>query len=587
MSDFKDKEPELPNYLKKDFDDSTKRIEVIREETQKVEVIKEEINSNNSTSTDTQVLETIKPEELNLKKEESSNNIEKEQEVKSENSKSEENKEDSEKVKKVKVKKQKKPFTIKRMIVKRIIFLILFAIIALGITIFLASKNNPEVKEKLEEITNTIIKPEEKPQDVIEKTVDLEGTYYINPIQITKYEMDVLGKKVEYIQIDGLKDEAVEEKINKDIREKISNSATELFNAHIVTDYYSGCSVVGNFANIISLDCYIQVGVNNWSEIYSDNFCLNYNLIDGNEITINDVFSSKLKLENILVDELYESFVKQYAEFNDYTGESYVPKDAADIEEEVYAIVSDYQRGKPIDFCITPQKVEVKTDTWASATILFNEYVEYVTIYDKFIYKTDIFDGNYTAQKALPNLTDLSMWGKIEEYIDKEGSNYYINAVLFVDEYDYIPDSVLSAVKTMFNDYVREKEVVDSANRKEGMFRLYNVKFDIGFWDGVYYLNIEDMTHDTTKSKYTSIIKDAIKGFFRGDNSNVPYAVSNLYLNELNSYIPVMVNGKLEYEYQEIVPYEDIEFKYANAEFDSIGNMYRMNGEESILEIID
>ena len=126
MSDFKDKEPELPNYLKKDFDDSTKRIEVIREETQKVEVIKEEINSNNFTSTDTQVLETIKPEELNLKKEESLNNIEKEQEVKSENAKSEENKEDSEKAKKVKVKKQKKPLTIKRMIVKRIIFLILF-----------------------------------------------------------------------------------------------------------------------------------------------------------------------------------------------------------------------------------------------------------------------------------------------------------------------------------------------------------------------------------------------------------------------------------------------------------------------------
>ena len=34
--------------------------------------------------------------------------------------------------------------------------------------------------------------------------------------------MDVLGKKVEYIQIDGLKDEPVEEKINK--LEEITNN---------------------------------------------------------------------------------------------------------------------------------------------------------------------------------------------------------------------------------------------------------------------------------------------------------------------------------------------------------------------------
>ncbi len=589
MSNFKDKEPELPNHLNRNFDDSTKRIEVIREETQKVEVIKDEVNTNNLENSETQVLETIKPEDLKLNKEYVSNSEKNEYEkedVMTENEK--ELKDEKVTESKKKVKKEKKPLTIKKIIIRKIIFLILFAIVALGITLFLASKNNPEVKEKIEEITNTIIKPEEKPQEeVAEKTVDLEGTYYINPIEITKYEMDVLGKKVEYIQIDGLKDDSVEEKINRNIRERISNAATELFNAHIVTDYYSGCYVEGNFANIISIDFYLQVGVNNWKETYSEDFCLNYNLVDGNEIMINDVFSSKLKMENILVDELYESFVKQYAEFNDYTGESYLPKDTEDIEEEVYAIVSDYQRGKPIDFYITPQKVVVKTDTWAVASILFNDYVEYITIYDKYMYKTDIFDGKYKAQKEMPNLTDLSTWGRIEEYVDKEGSNYYINAVLFSNEYDYFPDAVLSSVKTMFNDYVKEKEVVDSANRKAGMFRLYNVKFEISFWDGVYYLHIEDLTHDTTKSKYTSILKDAIKGFFRGDNSDMPYSVSNLYLNELNQYIPVIVDGKQEYEYQEIVPYEDVDYKYATAEFDSIGNMYSMNGNEIILEIID
>lgn len=598
MSNFKDKEPELPSYLNKDFDDSTKRIEVIKESTQKVEVIKEELKMTNGESGETQVIGTITDEMLNnnvskevVENKENLVEVKEEKKVSNEIKKENFNETKNETVesKKNKKKKEKKPLTLKKIILKRIIFLILFALIVVGLTVFLASKNNPEVKEKIEEITNTIIKPEEESrEEVAEKIVDINGTYYINPIEITKYEMDVLGKKVEYVQIDGLKDEAIEDKINIDIRERISKSATELFNSHVVTNYFSGCSVEGNFANIISINFYLEVGVNNWQEYYSDNVCLNYNLIDGNEITIHDVFSSKLKLENILVDELYESFVKQYAtEFDENTGNSYLPKDTEDIEEEVYAVVSDYQRGKPIDFCITPQKVVIKTNSWATATIMYSDYIDYVIIYDKYMSQTDIYDGQYTAQTALPNLTDLSYWGDINEFVDKEGSNYYINAVLFSSSYDYIPESVLNSVTTMFNDYVREKEVVDSVNRKDGMFRLYNVKFELNFWEGVYYLRIEDLTHDTTKSKYTSVLKDAIKGFFRGDKTHLPYAVSNLYLNELNYYETIIVDGKQEYEYHELIPYEEVNYDYATAEFDSIGNMYRMDGAEVILEIID
>ena len=591
MSDFKDKEPELPSYLNKNFDDSTKRIEVIKESTQKVEVVKEELEKVNNVNGETQVIDAVTDEMLNnvpktVENKEISNEIEEEKNEDTENLN--ESKEKTVENKKVKNKKEKKPPTMKKIILKRIIFLILFALIAVGLTLYFASKNNPEVKEKIEEMTNTIINSTEEPVETIaEKTVDINGTYYINPIEITKYEMDVLGKKVEYVQIDGLKDETVENKINTDIREKISTIATDLFTEHVVTDFSTGCTVEGNFANVLSISVYIQVGVNNWEEVYGEEICLNYNLLDGNKITINDVFSSKLKLENVFIDELYESVVREYAEFDDYEGVLRVPKDTEDIEEIVYSIISDYQRGKDISFYITPQKVVLKTGIWSDATILFNDYVEYVIIYDKYMTDTNIYDGRYTAQTALPNLSDLTHWGNIIEYVDKEGSNYYINAVLFSSAYEYIPDAVLNSVTTIFNEYVREKEVVDSANRKDGMFRLYNVKFELSYWDGVYHLYIDDVTHDTTKSKYTSILKDAIRGFFSGDYTDAPYSVSNLYLNELNYYEPIMVNGKQEYKFHELIPYEEINNAYATAEFDSIGNMYRMNGEETILEIID
>ncbi len=589
MSNFKDKEPELPSYLNKDFDDSTKRIEVIKESTQKVEVIKEELKMANGENGETQVIGTITDEMLNSNvSKKVIENKENSVEVKEDKKVSNEIKNETVESEKAKKKKEKKPLTMKKIILKRLIFVILFALIAVGLTLFFASKNNPDVKEKIEKITNTIIKSEEESkEEVAEKTVDINGTYYINPIKITRYEMDVLGKKVEYVQIDGLKDEAVENKINTDIREKMSAVATELFSKYVVTDYYSGCSIMGNFANVLSISAYVQVSINDWEETHGETIALNYNLLDGNKITINDVFSLKLKLENVLVDELYESIVLEYSEFDDDYGNLTVSEDAEDIEEIVYSIISNYQRGKEISFYITPQKVAVKAGIWSEANIYFSDYIEYVTIYDKYMSNTDIFDGKYETQMAMPNLSNLQQWGDVKEYIDKEGSNYHINAALFLSSTEPVPEEVINSVTTMLNDYVREKEVVDSVNRKDGMFRLYNVKFDLWFWDGVYHLNIEDLTHDTTKSKYTSVLKDAIKKFFMEEHNDGGYVVGNLYLNELNYYERIVVDGKEEYEFHEIIPYEEIEYNYATAEFDSIGNMYRMDGAEVILEIID
>lgn len=586
MSNFKDKEPELPSYLNKDFDDSTKRIEVIKESTQKVEVVKEELKKTDITNGETQVINTIKDEMLNslskdvVENKEISNDL---------NAKIEDTEKTTENVEiKKKNKKEKKPPTMKKIILKRIIFVILFAVVAIGLTLYLASKNNPEVKEKIEEITNTIIKPQEEPkQEVEEKIVNPEGTYSLNPIKINRYEMDVLGKKVEYVQIDGLKDDSVEIKINNKIREKTNKVATELFTKYQITNYYSGCTVRGNFANILSISAYVQVGINDWEEYHEEEFCFNFNLIDGNEFSIDDVFSSKFNMENVLLDELYESVVEEHAEFDDYDGAMVVPNDAEDIEEIVYSIISDYQRGKEIAFYVTPQKVSVKTGAWSEASILFNDYIEYITIYDKFKTTENIYDGNYNAKSELPNLTNLEEWGSLEEYISKEGSNYYINAAWFTLDNDECPETVTNAVRTIFNNYIHEKEVIDSANRIEGMFRIYNIKFDLNYWDGVYYLRIEDLSYDTTKSKYTSVLKEEIKNFFRRDFSGYAYSAGNVFLSDLNYYEPIIVNGEQDYKYHEFIDYEKMTYDYGSAEFDSIGNMFRIDGDDTVLEIID
>jgi flagellar basal body-associated protein FliL len=178
-----------------------------------------------------------------------------------------------------KEKKPKKPKTIKQIIISRIIFVIIFLAIVVGITYYFINlqSNNVNQENNIAEETTSI---EQKSSYT---TVDLNGSYYTNPIKISiKTEsMDRVPDGFEYYEIDGLKNETIEKKINAYIKDNFKNYLKNLMDKTEENITYSvSLSVVGNFANIISLEMYISEDVNpdEYDFNYYCHFC-NLNLI--------------------------------------------------------------------------------------------------------------------------------------------------------------------------------------------------------------------------------------------------------------------------------------------------------------------
>lgn len=519
-----DKEPEVQSYLNKEYnDDATKRIDITKEATQPVEKVEE-------------------PIEKKLKK---AND---------------------------KVKKEKKPVTMKKIILTRVLFIIIFAAIVMGLTIYFANKTKVKGSENKNSVINNVTDSNKENNEATsnnEKTVDLNGTYYINPIDFRTYTFEVLGNEIEYVQIDGLKDDGVEIKINNEIKESIEELSKKICEENESAEIYSGYTIRGNFANVISINFSISA-INDENDVYEDLY-FNYDLVNGNEIKLDDIFTSDFPMEEVLIDKLYEAVTTEFTTMDEDTWNLYVAENAEDIEEIVYSIVSDYQRGKKIDFCFTPKLLEVSAGQYSSAKILFKDYTEYVTIYDKYLTSDSLYDGMYKAIEELPNLTDLSMWANFEEYIEEEGDNYYINVGLFAEE--DTPEKILDSIKNYMNNYINEKKIEE---REDGIFTIYNATFDLWYneVDNIYSVNIQDISYNTTKSKYTHSIKNEIIEFFREDFSESPEFIGNSFLSRLNYY-------------DEVINYELLESEYYNVKLDTIGNIITINGVPVSLETID
>lgn len=486
----------------------------------------------------------------------------------------------------IKTKKVKKPITMKKLVLTRLLFIIIFSVLVVGITFYLADQNtsNSETMKEISNVSNnTVINQEDDTKETnTEKTVDLNGTYDKNPIRINYHTMDISGNEIEYIQIDGLKDDNIEIDINYNIKKSIEEVAKELYAENPNVTFDSGNYVHANFANILSINSYVYTyndDYSNYEELY-----FNYNLIDGTELTIDDVFTSDLNISNILIDELYETAVVEFTEFDDHTGDLYVLNNTEDVEEIVYSIVSDYQRGKKMDFYITPQMISVRGGEYSFANILFKDYAEYVTIYDKYLTSESIYDGQYSAMKDLMNLSNLEMWEPLEYYIEEDGKDYYINVALYSSNYCNIPDKVIETMKTYIDDYVSEKK---SEEKDNGVFRLYNARFDISEYEDKYYVYVEESMYDTTKSKYNKSLKNEIKEFFKRDFSDYFEHVGNSFIIRLNYYEPIVVDGEIEYKYHEIINDENIKSDYYNIELDKIGNIIFDGRKDTILEIVD
>lgn len=190
---------------------------------------------------------------------------------------------------------------------KIIICIIIFAILAIGFTAIMIN-----IKTKNVGFINKTTSSENKEQNtsfnVEEKTIDLYSTYDENDIQIYDITIDIedVEEPIRVKQIKGLKNKDVESNINNKIKEKAITNLASIDKSVEKLTFYS--SVEGNFGNILSLNSMVQYRIDD--KYYSYGYTDTYELVNGNELKIEDVFSKKTNLDILIKKFIYKQMAR-------------------------------------------------------------------------------------------------------------------------------------------------------------------------------------------------------------------------------------------------------------------------------------
>ena len=305
----------------------------------------------------------------------------------------------------------------------KIIFVTIFSLICLIITTMLILYHNIDIEEKDEEIVNEIAE-QTKEKDV--PGIDLKGTYNQNDLKIE--EKSVTQEKVEirYLQISGLKNKTIENKINKEIEIFALNCyKDEITDLDEVINISVSMYEAANFANTISFQLSYIAKIDDDDDGFYQGFQgINYDLNTGEKITIDKLFTSDAPIENILRRSVYYSFVS--CEIEDNLAGDLVITDYGDIEDDIAKIINLYKKGKIEKFYYTPSSINICYKENQIISIDMKDFSEYIAIYNRYLSDESLYESSDIGIKNLYTLT--RRYNNIYYYTNYQNEeNYFID----------------------------------------------------------------------------------------------------------------------------------------------------------------
>lgn len=259
--------------------------------------------------------------------------------------------------------------------------------------------------------------------------IDVYGTYDQNDLILNHIPVDGYGEEISVLQIDGLRDEAVQKSVNEAILTKAKTLLSQLGEPN-----YADFAVSANFANVLSVTFYMG-----GTERYL-NGNLNFDLTTGKELHISDLFYDHVDLLALVRHGFYRALAQQDA----WGREGLASPD----EDKLFLLVSRFMEQPDPEFYFTPAELWFTQDD-VTASIDFLSVAEDVCIYEKYLTKESIFTrddvgfknlftcslGNYEPFDhidygyALDNLWyDVTMWNYAlheDQFKDTEAVNRF------------------------------------------------------------------------------------------------------------------------------------------------------------------
>ena len=360
----------------------------------------------------------------------------------------------------------------------KIIFVTVFSLICIIVTALLILYQSIEIEEKKEDEIQAVL--EELNGNHI-SGIDLKGTYNQNDLKIEEKSVTQEKAEIRYLQISGLKDKKVENKINKEIEQAALNCyKDEIKNLDEVINISVSMWESANFANTISFELNYTAKIDDDDDgFYQGNKGLNYDLSTGEKITVDKIFTPNAPMENILRKAAYYNLVSCTVEDN-LTGDLIV-SDYGDIEDEIAKIINLYNRGKLTEFSYTPMSINLFYKEDEIIVINMEDFSEYIAIYNRYLSEESLFEQDNIGIKNIYTLS--RRYNNIYYYTNYQNEdNYFIDTSIDFQSIDsdefakkIIQDKIIGIEKEI--EKIKQK-VVENPNN------FYVLNYHISVYTG-------------------------------------------------------------------------------------------------------
>jgi len=250
----------------------------------------------------------------------------------------------------------------KKLLIGLVIFVCVFTLGAVGVTYLSIQRANEERAEI---------------------GIDLYGTYDQNDLLVNDLVEMHHGVEVKIPVIEGLKDTKIQDKVNADMYERVQK---------VLTGYpqlnYANYYARANFANVISISFHVGSD-NHYEQIY-----MNYNLVDGERLKLEDLFMKDTDLTEIVRSSFYKTMV-----LNNRFGEE-DSRVASPNENELYRVVKGYLSEEDKVFAFSPSEISFYYgDDMASVKMV--DIAEQVALYSKFLTEKSLYTRDDIGYKNL------------------------------------------------------------------------------------------------------------------------------------------------------------------------------------------
>ena len=483
-------------------------------------------------------------------------------------------------------KKEKKSFKIK---VWKLLLAYLFIAVAVTSILIIMDKNEINTLEGIVEVT-------ENKEEKIElygnpRKISLKEKYAPNNIEVENieenygdiieeydYNNDGVPEDVEYrvsvsyLQISGLKNKKVEDKINKIILDRVNEFKKEYLNeekypgkVNINISSYDGNGFANTLSVSVNVSAYRGITDRENSIYYWDSECLayitdayNFRLDNGEEFLFEEIFTNDADINYILSQAIFEEliFSQKYSEVNEdglIEWEFDMNKvDYGQVENDVIRELNRFKRNRDnMSFYVTARSIlisyESDTPEGGYAFVIdMYDFVDYIGIYTRFLTDDSLFEnGNLDERTYVFRYV-------IEDEYASEGMGF-----------QHLSDNVMLQMSTHAGPGYEEQ--VNERASKVRNYLIRNSEKDKVFIYGVYI--------DWDERWETA-------------NGNVQI-ISKSYYDEYKDYILRYLDNYYYDGYEEPkFDLEQIEYKYFDIRFDEDNNP-TFDYDDTIIEEIE